>query len=145
MKRAKKLLFRFEGMSNVSIAEKLDIHRNSVELYLKKYNISGLKSALIDDSGIGRNAMLKGDNKTYVRNLACKKPKEMSYTQELWTFEAFRVTSKNPVLRRDILSFNPSWHRPSIQCSTVQASNRIRFGPILKEENLSLIERWQIF
>ncbi len=85
VQRAKILLLSSEGMSNVSIAEKLDIHRNSVELCLKKYNVSGLESALIDDSGRGRKAVLTDDDKTYVRNLACQKPKDIGYAQELWT------------------------------------------------------------
>ncbi|MDW7663159.1 MAG: helix-turn-helix domain-containing protein, partial [Bacillota bacterium] len=61
VQRAKILLLSSKGMSNVSIAEKLDIHRNSVELCLKKYNVSGLESALIDDSGRGRKAILTDD------------------------------------------------------------------------------------
>lgn len=90
VQRAKILLLSSEGMSNVSIAEKLDIHRNSVELCLKKYNVSGLESALIDDSGRGRKAVLTDDDKTYVRNLACQKPKEIGYAQELWTVRSLQ-------------------------------------------------------
>lgn len=90
VQRAKILLLSSEGMSNVSIAEKLDIHRNSVELCLKKHNVSGLESALIDDSGRGRKAVLTDDDKTYVRNLACQKPKEIGYAQELWTVRSLQ-------------------------------------------------------
>lgn len=90
VQRAKILLLSSEGMSNVDIAEKLDIHRNSVELCLKKYNASGLESALIDDSGRGRKAVLTDDDKTYVRNLACQKPKEIGYAQELWTVRSLQ-------------------------------------------------------
>lgn len=90
VQRAKILLLSSEGMSNVGIAEKLDIHRNSVELCLKKYNTSGLESALIDDSGRGRKAVLTDDDKTYVRNLACQKPKEIGYAQELWTVRSLQ-------------------------------------------------------
>ena len=90
VQRAKILLLSSEGMSNVSIAEKLDIHRNSVELCLKKYNVSGLESALIDDSGRGRKAVLTDDDKTYVRNLACQKPKDIGYAQELWTVRSLQ-------------------------------------------------------
>jgi len=90
VQRAKIMLLSSEGMSNISIAEKLDIHRNSVELCLKKYSISGLESALIDDSGRGRKATLTDDDKTYVRNLACQKPKELGYAQELWTVRSLQ-------------------------------------------------------
>lgn len=90
VQRAKIILLSSEGMSNISIAEKLDIHRNSVKLCLKKYSLSGLESALIDDSGRGRKAILTDEDKTYVRNLACRKPKELGYAQELWTVRSLQ-------------------------------------------------------
>lgn len=90
VQRAKILLLSSAGMSNVNIAEKLDIHRNSVELCLKKHISSGLESALIDDAGRGRKAILTDDDKTYVRNLACQKPTEIGYAQELWTVRSLQ-------------------------------------------------------
>jgi DNA-binding NarL/FixJ family response regulator len=47
VQRAKILLLSSAGMSNVKIAEKLDIHRNSVELCLRKYTASGMESACV--------------------------------------------------------------------------------------------------
>lgn len=85
VQRAKILLLSSEGVSNIAIAEKLDIHRNSVELCLKKYVTSGLESALADDKGRGRKAIITDDDKVYIRNLACQKPFDLGYAQELWT------------------------------------------------------------
>lgn len=85
VQRAKILLLSSVGMSNIKIADKLDIHRNSVELCLRKYTTSGMESALRDDAGRGRKAILSNEDKTYVRNLACQKPSELGYAQELWT------------------------------------------------------------
>lgn len=90
VQRAKILLLSSEGMSNVKIAEKLDIHRNSVELCLKKYVSSGMESALRDDAGRGRKAVLTDEDKTYVRNLACQRPNELGYAQELWTVRSLQ-------------------------------------------------------
>jgi transposase len=90
VQRAKILLLTSAGMSNIKIAEKLDIHRNSVELCLRKYTSSGMESALRDDSGRGRKAVLSDDDKTYVRNLACQKPTELGYAQELWTVRSLQ-------------------------------------------------------
>lgn len=90
VQRAKILLLSSEAMSNVKIAEKLDIHRNSVELCLKKYIASGMESALRDDAGRGRKAVLTDEDKTYVRNLACRKPTEFGYAQELWTVRSLQ-------------------------------------------------------
>jgi transposase len=90
VQRAKILLLSFAGMSNIKIAEKLDIHRNSVELCLRKYTATGMESALRDDAGRGRKAILSDDDKTYVRNLACLKPSELGYAQELWTVRSLQ-------------------------------------------------------
>ena len=90
VRRAKILLFSSAGMSNIRIAEKLDIHRNSVELCLRKYTESGMESALRDDPGRGRKAVLSDEDKTYVRNLACQKPIELGYAQELWTVRSLQ-------------------------------------------------------
>jgi transposase len=90
VQRAKILLLSSVGMSNVKIAEKLDIHRNSVELCLKKYTTSGMESALRDDAGRGRKAIISDEDKTYIRNLACQKPSELGYAQELWTVRSLQ-------------------------------------------------------
>jgi transposase len=90
VQRAKILLLSSAGMSNIKIAEKLDIHRNSVELCLKKYTTAGMESALRDDAGRGRKAVLSDEDKTYVRNLACQKPSELGYAQELWTVRSLQ-------------------------------------------------------
>lgn len=90
VQRAKILLLSSVGMSNVKIAEKLDIHRNSVELCLKKYTTSGMESALRDDAGRGRKAIISDEDKTYIRNLACQKPSEVGYAQELWTVRSLQ-------------------------------------------------------
>jgi len=90
VQRAKILLLSAAGMSNVLIAEKLDINRNSVALCLKKYTSAGMESALRDDAGRGRKAVLSDADKTYVRNLACQKPCDLGYAQELWTVRSLQ-------------------------------------------------------
>jgi transposase len=91
VQRAKILLLSSAGMSNVKIADKLDIHRNSVELCLRKSTASGIESALRDDAGRGRKAVLSDDDKIYVRNLACQKPCDLGYAQELWTVRSLQA------------------------------------------------------
>lgn len=90
VQRAKILLLSADGMSNIKIAEKLDIHRNSVQLCLKKYTAAGMESALRDDPGRGRKAVLSDADKTYVRNLACQRPSDLGYAQELWTIRSLQ-------------------------------------------------------
>jgi transposase len=90
VQRAKILLLSSAGMENTKIAEKLDIHRNSVELCLKKYVTSGMESALRDDAGRGRKAILNDADKAYVQNLACQRPTELGYAQEMWTVRSLQ-------------------------------------------------------
>lgn len=90
VQRAKILLLSSAGMSNIDIAEKLDIHRNSVNLCLMKFVASGMESALCDDAGRGRKAVLTDEDKVYVRELACRKPTELGYAQELWTVRSLQ-------------------------------------------------------
>lgn len=90
VQRAKILLLSSVGMENIKIAEKLDIHRNSVELCLKKYVTSGMESALRDDAGRGRKAILTDADKVFVQNLACQRPTELGYAQELWTIRSLQ-------------------------------------------------------
>jgi transposase len=90
VRRAKILLMSFEGIPNTTIAEKLDINRNTVELCLKKFSTSGLGTALEDDKGRGRKAMITDNDKAYVRDLACQRPHDLGYAQELWTLNLLR-------------------------------------------------------
>jgi transposase len=88
--RAKILLMSFEGTPNTAIARKLDINRNTAELCLKKFSASGLKAALEDEGGRGRKAVITDDDKAYVKDLACQRPYDLGYAQELWTMSLLR-------------------------------------------------------
>jgi transposase len=90
VRRAKILLMSFEGVPNTAIARKLDINRNTVELCLKKFSASGLETALEDDGGRGRKAVITDNDKAYVKNLACQRPYDLGYAQELWTVNLLR-------------------------------------------------------
>lgn len=83
-RRAKILLLKAEGISNEAIADKLDITVPTVRLCLRKYNESGLQSALEDSSGRGRKAEIFDDSKAWVINIACQKPTAFGLPSELW-------------------------------------------------------------
>lgn len=99
VQRAKILLLSSAGMENIKIAEKLDIHRNSVELCLKKYVTSGMETALRDDAGRGRKAILNDADKVFVQNLACQRPTELGYAQELWTVRSLQRHIRKTCIR----------------------------------------------
>lgn len=84
--RAKILLLKSGGETVDSIADKLDINRKSVMLCLKKYNEGGVENALSDAPGRGRNAEITDDDKTWIIDIACRKPREFGYAAETWTY-----------------------------------------------------------
>jgi transposase len=85
VRRAKILLCSHEGMSDTAIAEKLDINRSSVIDCKAKYFAAGVDAALVDLAGRGRKGVITDDEKTWIISVACQKPIEYGYAQELWT------------------------------------------------------------
>ena len=63
--RAKMLLYKAKGESNRSIATRLDVNINTVNLCLSKFKEGGMQRALF----------------------ACQRPADLGYSQELWTLK----------------------------------------------------------
>lgn len=85
VERAKILLLISEGETISFIADKLDLNRKSVELCINKYLEAGIKVALNDSPGRGRKVKITDDEKAWIKNIACQKPINLGYAQELWT------------------------------------------------------------
>jgi transposase len=83
--RAKILLLKADGISIDAIADKVDLNRKSVMLCINKYLEGGVENALYDAPGRGRNAEITDDEKTWIINIACQKPKDLGYSAEVWT------------------------------------------------------------
>lgn len=84
--RARILLLKADGDSVDTIAEKVDLNRNSVLLCLKKYNVGGIENAIYDAPGRGRNAEITDEEKSWIIRIACQKPVELGYSAETWTY-----------------------------------------------------------
>lgn len=84
--RARILLLKADGATIESIAERVDLNRNSVILCLKKYKAGGLENALYDAPGRGRNAEITDDERAWVLSIACQKPVDLGYASEVWTY-----------------------------------------------------------
>jgi transposase len=54
-------------------------------LCINKYLEGGVENALYDAPGRGRNAEITDDEKTWIINIACQKPKDLGYSAEVWT------------------------------------------------------------
>ena len=83
--RAQMLIRYSEGETISVIAAGLRTNRPRVERCVSKALSLGVRQALQDLPGRGRQASITSEAKTWVVDLACRKPKEFGYAQELWT------------------------------------------------------------
>ena len=86
MNRARIILLKANGESIDDIAEKVGMNRNSIMLCLKKYKDGGVENAIYDTPGRGRNPEITDDEKTWIIDVACRKPTEFGYAAETWTY-----------------------------------------------------------
>ena len=83
--RARILLYKADGVSFDDIAARLNISKITVRLCISKFNTGGLDAALFDAKRSGRPAEVSDDAKAWIINLACQRPADLGYSQELWT------------------------------------------------------------
>lgn len=83
--RARILLYKADGVSFDDIAARLNISKRTVRLCISKFNNGGLDAALFDAKRSGRPAEVSDDAKAWIINLACQRPADLRYSQELWT------------------------------------------------------------
>lgn len=77
-------------MSNTDIAATIGVHRNTVATCVTKYSASGFDYAMNDSSRSGKPNAISDDEKTWITSIACVKPKEIGYAEELWTYRALQ-------------------------------------------------------
>lgn len=86
--RAKILLYKSDGMTFSDIAEKLAVSPSTVRLCISKYYKGGVENALFDTQRPGRPSEITDDAKAWIINIACQRPVELGYAQELWTLSS---------------------------------------------------------
>jgi len=80
------ILLRYRAGDTVSeIARSLGTNRPRVERCISKALDLGVSQALADLPGRGRRKVMTPEARVWVTALACQKPKELGYAQELWT------------------------------------------------------------
>ena len=79
-----------EGVTQAKIAETVGLSRPSVILCLKKNKEARWEYALTDNSRTGRPSIISDVARMWVRNIACQKPLNFGYPQELWTITKLR-------------------------------------------------------
>lgn len=85
--RAKMLLYKAQGAQNSDIAERLDVNINTVKLCLSKFREGGVQRALFDDKRKGRPVEITDDAIAWIISIACQRPADLGYAQELWTLK----------------------------------------------------------
>lgn len=90
VQRAKILLMSANGMLNSEIATAIGVHPNTVSTIIKKYIAGGKDFAMNDAPRSGKPNVISDEEKLWVTNIACTKPKEFGYAQELWTYRKLR-------------------------------------------------------
>ena len=83
--RARILLYKADGMTFQQIADKLAISTATVRLCISKFQKGGLDAALFDVQRPGRPSEITDDAKAWMIHIACQRPTELGYAQELWT------------------------------------------------------------
>lgn len=84
--RAAILLDAADGMTDKANAAARHVNRNTVVLCLRKYLGFGLEAALGELPRSGKPRRISDDAIAWIQNLACQKPKDLGYAQELWTY-----------------------------------------------------------
>src|SRR6266704_3506307 len=80
------ILLRYHAGHTVSeIARSLATNRPRVERCVSKALDLGVTQALADLPGRGRRPAMTAEARAWVVALACQKPKDLGYAQELWT------------------------------------------------------------
>jgi transposase len=85
VQRAQMLLRYAEGKTISAVAQALHTNRPRVERCVSKALELGVRAALRDLPGRGRQQSITDEDKAWVVDLACQKPKDLGYAQELWT------------------------------------------------------------
>ncbi len=85
VQRANILLMAADGATDEKIASEEKLCRNAVRNTISKYFSFGVEGALDDLARSGRPSVIDDHAKAWVKSVACTKPKELGYAQELWT------------------------------------------------------------
>ena len=85
--RAHILLDKANGNSIRQIANIYDLSTNTVRLCINKYKAGGTDAALFDKQRSGRPVEITDDAVAWIIDIACQRPAELGYSQELWTIK----------------------------------------------------------
>lgn len=85
--RAHILLDKANGVTTRDIASIYDLSTASVQRCINKYIEGGTDRALFDDQRSGRPIEITDDAVAWIISVACQRPADLGYSQELWTLK----------------------------------------------------------
>lgn len=85
--RSRILLKKEKGCTEREIAQGLAISVNTVRLCIRKYRAGGIKAALSDAERSGHPVEITHDALAWIISVACQRPADPGYAQELWTLK----------------------------------------------------------
>lgn len=85
--RAHILLDKANGITVRDITRIYDLSTNTVRLCIDKYKEGGTDRALFDDQRKGRPVEITDDAIAWMIDIACQRPADLGYSQELWTLK----------------------------------------------------------
>ncbi len=74
-------------MSFDEIALRLGVNKRTVRLCVSKYKEGGIDAALHDVQHSGRPPEISDDDRAWIIDIACQRPKDLGHSQELWTIK----------------------------------------------------------
>ena len=89
--RARILLQKEQGIPEAVIANGMSISVNTVRLCITKYLEGGVQEALFDKARKGRPVEIDSDAIAWIINIACQRPADLGYSQELWTLKNLHI------------------------------------------------------
>ena len=84
--RASIILDYLDGYSDDRIASRIGINKNTVKNCLSKLREFGVETALNDLPRPGKPRTITDDDRSWILNLACTKPLDYGYPDELWSY-----------------------------------------------------------
>jgi transposase len=85
VERARMLLAYRETPSFYAVGRAIGVTHQTVERCLRRAERFGVGAALDDSPRPGRERVITSEARTFIVDLACRKPKDLGYPHELWT------------------------------------------------------------
>jgi transposase len=85
VQRARILLAYREGPSFFAVGHAVGVHHQTVQRCVERAAVEGPMAALDDRPPPGKAPTITAEAKAWMKDLACRKAKELRYPHELWT------------------------------------------------------------